>query len=38
MNLLELDRIEIAFNEFHAEHPEVYRKLVTLAKELGSYS
>lgn len=33
MNLLELDRIEIAFNEFHAEHPEVYRKLVTLAKE-----
>lgn len=33
MSVLDYDRIEIAFNKFHEEHPEVYYKLVALARE-----
>ena len=31
------DRIESAFNDFHAEHPEVYSQLVRLAREWRSH-
>lgn len=36
-DLFNTDRIEHAFNEFHAEHPEVYRQLVRLAREWRSH-
>lgn len=31
------DRILVAFREYHAEHPHVYRKLVRLAREWRSH-
>lgn len=31
------DRIEVAFNEYHAEHPDVYRQLVNLTRQWVSY-
>jgi hypothetical protein len=30
--MFEADRIQIAFDEFHAEHPHVYRELVRHAR------
>jgi len=33
MSVLDLDRIEIAFNEFHREFPEVYSRLVRLSHD-----